>query len=67
MSDDDTQEWLLSAACEDECRDRAAGGRECRDMCDRYLRAVEAWRKATPERRTGFVSRRRAKTKLPRR
>ena len=46
MGDDDTQEWLLSAACEDECRDRAAGGRECRE------------RKATPERRTGFVSRR---------
>lgn len=58
-SDDDTKAWLDSAACQDECRDRLAGGLECRDTCERYLRAVETWRKATPERRTGFVSRRR--------
>lgn len=61
MTDDtDTKAWLDSAACEHECRDRATGGPECRDMCERYLRAVEAWRKTTPERRAGFVTRRRA-------
>lgn len=60
MSDGDTQAWLDSAACQEECRDRAAGGMECRDRCERWLQAIEAWRKATPERRAGFVSRRRA-------
>ena len=60
MTDDDAQAWINAAACEGECRDRAAGGSECRDKCDRWLRACEAWRKSTPERRAGFVTRRRA-------
>lgn len=57
-SDTDTHAWLVSAACEDECRDRAAGGLECYGMCERYLQAYEAWRMSTPERRASFVARR---------
>lgn len=59
-SDTDTQAWLDSAACEHECRDRQAGGSECHDRCERWLQAIEAWRRSTPERRAGFVTRRQA-------
>lgn len=61
MTDADTQAWIDAAACPDECRDRAAGGLECRDRCDRWLRAIESWRRSTPERRSGFLTRRRAR------
>lgn len=59
-SDTDTKAWLDSAACEQECRDRAAGGPECRDKCEQWLQACEAWKRSTPERRAGFVNRRQA-------
>lgn len=60
VTDDYTKAWLDSAACEHECRDRLAGGPECRDKCERWLQAIEDWKRSTPERRAGFVSRRRA-------
>lgn len=35
---------VLAAACEHECFDRQRGDMACRDVCARYLRAVEAVR-----------------------
>lgn len=62
MTDDD-QAWLDSARCDEECLDAMQSGRACRGTCDRYIRACEALRRSTPpspDRRAGFVTRRRA-------
>ena len=64
MTNADTKAWLDSAACDDECLDRLSGGRECKDRCDRWLKACAAVspadrRLARQLCRTTFLERRR--------
>lgn len=43
--EEDVEAWLETAACEDECLDRAAGGSECKAKCMRWVLAVESVRR----------------------